>query len=136
MTTNVHRGEKKFKHEDKEYTLCYNIDTICFIEERTGKGMMALFREFSDMEKASLSKARMIFFAGLQEHHPDLDEKKVGRMIPSAGGLMEIIKLIKDAFPEASEDEVRPPQGQSNGTGPVSSPSGLEKETQPKSSGS
>lgn len=126
---NPHRGEVAFEANGERYVLRYSIDAICALEGSTGKGIVALVGELMNPTTMSITLARKVLWAGLQEHHPDITEKQAGELIVAAGGLGKIVKLFNDsferAFPEAKAKNPRKAGGRStNGTGPLSGEAG------------
>lgn len=124
------KGEVSFPVDDKTYILQFTIDAICSLEAENGKGIIGLISELQDPSKVSLTLARQMLWAGLQEHHPEITVKEAGELIPAAGGMMSVMRMFekafKAAFPELKEGDARPRKagGLKNGTGPHSTASG------------
>jgi hypothetical protein len=137
---NPHKGEVAFEAEGKTYTLRFSIDALCNLEEAAGKGFASIAIELSDPEKMSVSLLRKVLWAGLIEHHPDLDVRAAGELILAAGGavvvLGQIEKAFTAAFPEDPEKGARPQTpGRPNGTGPASTEAGQVSAATKKPSG-
>lgn len=98
---NKERGEMSFVAGDVTYTLAFSIDAICHMEEATGKGVIALTREFADPSKISVSVARAALWAGLRENHPGITLQQAGELIPAAGGLAVIMEHVAAAITAA-----------------------------------
>lgn len=125
---NKHKGEVAFEADGKSYTLRYSIDAICALETASGKGVVALVGDLLNPATMSLTLARKVLWAGLQDAHPEITEKDAGELIVHAGGLGKIVSLFNDAFatafPEAAKANPRRAGSRKNGTGPRSSASG------------
>lgn len=63
-----------FSVEDKEYSLRYNFNSICDLEEKLGFGINGL----ANQEKAGLNLIRLIVWAGLKWKDPGLTPQRVG----------------------------------------------------------
>jgi hypothetical protein len=88
---NPHRGEVELKAGDKSYTLVYNINVLCEIEEANpGVNTMTDF--------AKLSNIRYLLLAGLTTHHPEIKKTDAGNIIQEAG-----FQVVKIAVAEALE---------------------------------
>jgi len=57
-----------FSVEDKEYSLRYNFNSICELEEKAGVGLNGLFNQ----EKAGLNMIRLVIWAGLKWKDPGI----------------------------------------------------------------
>lgn len=134
-------GEVGFEADGKQYVMRYSIDAICRLEEVAGKGIVAISKELLDPDKMKMSTVRMVFWAGLVEHHPGITLREAGDLIPKAGGMNGVKTMLTAAFGASFPDEVevegdRPQQaGQVNGTGSPSTPSGSEAAGPRESSG-
>jgi len=123
---NPHKGEVAFEADGISYVLRFSIDAICQLEELTGKGIVTLIGELQDPEKMSLSLARQVLWAGLQEQQPHIGVKEAGELITAAGGMAKIISLFGTAFtasfPPAQSNSSRPRKAGNpkNGIGPRS----------------
>lgn len=126
---NPHKGEVAFEANGQRYVLQFSIDAICILEDAAGKGIVALLSELQDPLKMSVTTARIVLWAGLQEHHPDLTIKQAGELILAAGGVENLIGMFDKAFAAAfppPDDKPRPRKagGPKNGTGPRSTSTG------------
>lgn len=136
---NPHKGEIAFEADGQRYVLHYSVDALCALEAVAGKGIVALIGELMDPATMSLTLARKVMWAGLHDHHPEIDEKRAGELIIAAGGLMKISKVFNAAFgasfPEAAKDKNPPKAGSPSGTGPRSSRPGRASGETPTPSG-
>lgn len=127
---NPHRGETEITVDGKAYRLRFSIDALCLLEDKTGKSIMQLVNDLQTPENVSITILRAILWAGLREHHADVDLKAAGEMIPAAGGVLPILagigKALELAFPGAqgeanvTGDPPQPGRQATNGTGPAS----------------
>jgi hypothetical protein len=131
MAGNSHKGELGFTAEGRQLTLSYSIDALCRIEDRFDKSALTVLAAM--MRDPQVRKLRAVLWAGLQEHHKDIDEKTAGELIRSLGGVQPTVELINKAFlaafppaeaAEGSADPQAPPET-ADGIGAVSTASGL-----------
>lgn len=125
---NQHKGEIELKAGDKSYVLRFSIDAICTLEEKAGKSFPTLASEMSDPDKFTVTLVRSILHAGLTERHPDITLKDAGEIIIAAGGMVEVMGKVGEAFEAAfpkseASGTPRPPNRatrRAGGTGPAS----------------
>lgn len=113
---NPHRGDVEILDvAGKSFTLQFNIDAFCALEEKVGKPYQVLAVEVAYPETMTVTLVRAMLWAGLREHHADLTLKEVGeRFIGDPGGglqrvLPPLSKAIERAFPKAAEGNPTPP---------------------------
>ena len=130
---NPHRGEVSFEAGGASYTMRLSIDELCALEDATGKGIVVLAAELSNMATLRLSVLRQVVWVGLREHHPDISLKDAGELIVAVGGLQKMMEHVGAAFQRAFPDDEakgkgnRPQKpGQRNGTGPASTRTGAQ----------
>jgi hypothetical protein len=109
---NVTKGEVTLVAADGPnagtYTMVLDFNALCDLEEVIPNIMGGQF------EMKSLKDVRRIFQAALSEHHSDLDEKAVGRIVQSVGldvATDKLTEAMKAAFPEAKGKKANPPKG-------------------------
>lgn len=124
--SNPHRGDVAFEAGGKAYTLRYSANAICELETAFDKGFIAIATDMAAWEKnprlMRLGAIRTLFWAGLQDHHPDIDQKVAGELVLELGGIEKaadlIMEALKLAFPEAAAKVgARPPKRGGAGTG-------------------
>lgn len=100
------KGEVGFESDGKQWKLVYNYNALCELEDLLGVGVNQINDLLSDTKKMKLSTVRAVFWAGLREHHPEIDIKQAGEMI---GGLkVPAIELVAKGLQLASpEPEVK-----------------------------
>lgn len=99
MKIDAHRAVA-FKANDRDYLLCYDVNALCVLEERTGRPAPTIFRELADEDKLTISAVRSVLWAGLQRYHADefTDIAKVGDLVADAGGIGGVVEKISDAL--------------------------------------
>jgi hypothetical protein len=100
---NINRGEVDLKAGDKIWTLVFSVNALCELEELAGKSALAFANELSDEENVSIKKLRLLFWIGLRDRHPDVDEKAAGSIMSGAGlneAMQAATKALRAAFPQ------------------------------------
>ena len=107
------RGETDIKITAGEragtYVLLLDLNALCVLEDDF-PGIMD-----GEAEIKGVKSIRKIFHAGFQEHHSDLSEEDVGRIIHDYGLKAAATKLgeaLKASFGEAGKTTSSPPKGQ------------------------
>lgn len=79
------RGELAFSNGDGEFILCYSINALSALKGALDMGVAELVGLLNSgtIEPDTL---RTLFWAGLCDHQPDMDEREAGRLI--AAGLV------------------------------------------------
>jgi hypothetical protein len=94
---NAARGEAAFEIEGKTYTLSFSINALCELEDAMGEGVTAVTRRLSDESKLRLRDVRTVFWAGLRDHHPEIDLAGAGNLM-TALGQVEAIEIVGKAL--------------------------------------
>lgn len=89
------KGEVAFTAGDRGYTLVYTIDALIALEEHFGQSVQELGAMLQ--ENLRMKDLRILFHAGLQARHPDVDVVEAGRVM-SELGLTDCGGLIGRAF--------------------------------------
>lgn len=95
------KGTVIFDAGGQTYTLVFSTNALCILETNLGD---SIWSAFDDPGKMRISTMRTVFWAGLQEHHPQLDKAGVGRLMDELGMpavLVLIMDAVAKAFPEA-----------------------------------
>lgn len=99
---NPHKGEVEFEAVGKTYKLRYSTNAICELEDKLDRSFTSIARDIVDAakqpEKVRFGTLRAIFWAGLQDCHPDLSVKDAGDLMVEVGGVAEAMQLISEAF--------------------------------------
>lgn len=110
------KGELGFEVEGRRLTLAYSIDALCKIEDIYDKSALTVLSGI--MRDPQFRKLRVVIWAGLQEHHKDIDQKAAGELIRQLGGLNDAVDLINRAFLAAFP----PAEAAEGATGPQEKP--------------
>jgi uncharacterized membrane protein len=103
------RGEASFKAGASTFTLVFDVNAFCELEDETGFGVAELIEQIQD--KPSFRLLRSIFCAGLQTHHPKTSLAEAGEIMSDAGleGIKNALRAaLQAAMPskeDAAEDE-------------------------------
>lgn len=89
------RGEAVCKAGDATYTLRFDANVFCELEDATGMGFTALFGALQS--EPSFILLRQVFCAGLQHHHPGTTLKQAGDIMSDAG-MPEINSVLTRVF--------------------------------------
>lgn len=99
-----------------EFTLVFDVNAFCDIEDATGFGISRLNVELNS--DPSFSLIRTIIRAGLQAKHPGIDLLETGRIISDCG-IEEtgeaMMKALSQAMPEVADDTANPPKKMAKG---------------------
>lgn len=113
---NPHRGEVALEADGQTYTLSFSVNAICELEEVLDKPIGQIMGALQG-DGVSMKTVRWLVWAGLQDHHEDVDEKKAGRIATEIGvteTLSQVGKALKLAFPDAeAKDSDRPRKARS-----------------------
>lgn len=98
-----------------QYVLLLDLNALCELEDDF-PGIMD-----GTAKIEGVKSIRRIFHAGFKEHHPDLDELEVGRIIHAYGlkpAAAKLAEAMKASFGEADKTTKSPPKGRaSDGAG-------------------
>lgn len=128
------KGEIKFEVGKKQFTWCFSVGAICALEDHLDRGLIDITTELQSWMPPSVIKdgkpvpapespedsrarnarirlgfARAVFWAGLQDHHPDTSLKAAGDLIGEMGGLIPalgiIVRGMGSAMPNAAAED-------------------------------
>lgn len=109
---NKERGQVSIDIDGKAYKLVYSTNALCELEDALNRNVNSITTEVQDPSKVRLKTLRAMFWAGLTEHHPDIDLKAAGNLMTIGGASAVMTKVgeaFRLAFPEADEVNGRPP---------------------------
>lgn len=125
----VMRGSRSFDALDKRWTLIFDINAICAVEDAKEKPFLEAVGEMIPMlsgldveDKAGLEEAskrmrfsdlRELFHIGLQAHHPDLTVLDAGELMHEVGvkdALPMIVTAISESMGVGEKPAGNPPQ--------------------------
>lgn len=136
-------GEVPFKVDGKDYILCFDNDALIEMEDKLDAGIVAITQEMQrwtkEPERLRLKWIRILLWAGLKKHQPNMTVKDAGEMIDltSGGEMMSVIgDAISKSFGESETKGANPTNGANlTGTGEGSSPITSASDTTSKPSG-
>lgn len=91
---------------DQVYTLVFDFNAICEIEERFDAPIVEVAAKLDDQIRAK--DLRALIAVTLQDRHPGISEKEVGRLIGEYGAEaagQKLIEAMQSAFPQAEAAE-------------------------------
>ena len=105
------KGEVSFKSGEREYILRYSANALCELEDALEMGVNAVASQLADPESMRLKMVRVVFWAGLRDHHPDITLIQAGEIITDLS-LTKAMGLVSSAFQLAFQDDSKahPPQ--------------------------
>lgn len=110
--SNVIKGKFDFEVEGETYHLQFSVNGMCALESAAGCGAQAFLKRLeqaSKDENLSFGDVRLLFCAGLQEHHEGLTAVQAGRLITQMGGIGPAMDLVGRSLAAAQhEQEVKP----------------------------
>ncbi len=106
-------GELVFEAGGKSYTLRFGAWAIAELEAALDRSMMSIAREVENPEELRAHTMIAAIWAGLQQHHPDIDRRQAA-MIMDKIGFAESGDLLGKAFELAFPDQ----EGDASGENP------------------
>jgi hypothetical protein len=89
------KGEVTVEADGTTYTLVYSVNALCELEDKLGESVADIGSLAAKGKR--FSTIRTVFWAGLQDHHPDVDLKEAGRII-TAMGIEKADAAVAEAF--------------------------------------
>jgi hypothetical protein len=105
MVANPVKGEVPFEASGQTYTLLYDFNAICAVEEVFDLPITEIGKKMADGMRAG--DLRKLIAAGLQQHHPGVSDLQAGEIIGAIGAQVAAEKLaeaMQAAFPQAWGD--------------------------------
>lgn len=94
-------GAVDFKAGDATYTMQFDFNALCRVEEESGVEIEVFFADFE--KRVSLRNLRLLVWASLAKHH-GVSLEEAGDIVQVAGGVGALIPVIekatKAAFPQ------------------------------------
>jgi len=100
---NKFKGDVSFESGEKTYTMRFSANALCEIEEALGMGINTVSNLLADKETMRLKMVRVVFWAGLRDHHPETTLHQAGEIITDLS-LGEAMLLVSKAFQLAFQD--------------------------------
>lgn len=103
---NRHQGKSTLEINGTAYTLSYSIDALCRMEDEACKGGQTVTtQDISERAgRGDVRAVRLMFFAALLDHHPDLTLKRAGELILEAGGIAVIAAALRAVLGSTEPD--------------------------------
>lgn len=108
---NAAKGEVTITAGGETYRLAFTTNAMCEVEDATGKSINAVLAEMSNPERVGIRELRLLLWASLTEHHPDITIRDAGRICDEigAGGVGDLIgRAVEQAFPPAEPTAGKP----------------------------
>lgn len=109
---NKFKGDVSFESGDKTYTMRYSANALCELEDALDMGVNAIATRLANPESMRWKMVRVVFWAGLRDHHQEITLHQAGEMITdiSATAAMELIsKAFELAFQDNSKAHPQKP---------------------------
>lgn len=84
--------------------MSFSVNALCELEDHLGMPVAKIASGMENPENVRMSTVRALVWAGLRDHHPDLQLREAGDIATEAGipACMEVVgKAFGLAFPEA-----------------------------------
>ena len=104
--TNPIKGEVSVKTGEKEYTLLFNTNVLCELENEMGMSVSAISEKWAS-GSPSFSDTRKIFWVGLRAMHGGISLDDTGKIIDSIGikeAFKKLMEALVAAFPSGESD--------------------------------
>lgn len=109
--SNPLRGDAELKAGDKTYTIVFDVNAFCELEDDTGLDINGIVAAVN--ERPSVKLLRDLFTAGLQKHHQGTTKIEAGDIMSDAGveALEQVLvkALVQALPPEAKGKTENPP---------------------------
>ncbi|WP_407496849.1 hypothetical protein [Pseudooceanicola sp. MF1-13] len=122
---NATKGQKAVEAGGQTYIIEFSANGFCELEDATGKSTMQFLTDLdaqAQAEDVRFKDVRLLFWAGLQEHHEGLSQRDAGRIMKEVGGFEKAMTLIQDAvtlaLPQAPDDTGQDQPGSEGGANP------------------
>ena len=103
------RGIVRFEAGGDNYKLQFTTNAWCELEDQAGAPMGEFLVGLGE-GGLSFRRFRLLIWAGLIEHHPNIDLRGAGALIDQMGGVAKISPLVEEAV-LASVPEAEPGEG-------------------------
>lgn len=127
MSENAEKGEAAFvigagTPDEKKYVLQFTFDSLEAIETETGESIEKVFQRITDPTKPRLRDMRILVYAALREHHPEITKKLAGDLIMAATTekIYQAMETAAEAaFPAMKEGAANPTEAQPAASAPA-----------------
>ena len=100
---NKFKGDVSFDAGEKTYTMRFSANALCEIEDALGMGVNAVATQLANPESMRLKMVRVVFWAGLRDHHPEITLHQAGEIITDVS-LTKSMALVSQSFQLAFQD--------------------------------
>lgn len=110
---NPQKGEVEFDAGGQKWTLAFSVNALCELEDELGMGVNEIAEQMGDVKKMRIKFMRAVLWAGLRDHHPEIDLKTAGELIRElsfAKSMETIGQGFALAFPQPEGKGADPPQ--------------------------
>lgn len=111
---NPHRGSVSLQAGDRAYTLSFSINALCELEDAFDAPVAKIAADMDKAENVRIKSVRLLVWAGLRDHHEEVDLKGAGLIATEAGipaCMAAIGQAFKLAFPDREGKKTpRPPK--------------------------
>lgn len=122
---NKAKGEVELKVGEAYYTLVYDLNALCEIEEALSRGpyVVTFQQAMARAESGQLTAIRAVLWGGMRRKHPAMTIEKIGTLLGDLGDQAKdvIERAFRAAMPDQKEADGNPPEARSDGTGTTSS---------------
>ena len=107
--SNKVKGKLDFEVDGTSYALHFTANGMCELEDAAGCNAMAFLSRMEVQAAGDLSfgDVRLLFWAGLQEHHPDMTVRDAGALMTELGGIAKAMELtgqaVADSMPKPDD---------------------------------
>jgi hypothetical protein len=100
---NRFKGEVAFEAGEASYTMRFSANALCELEDALEMGVNTVATQLANPESMRLKMVRVVFWAGLRDHHPDITLHQAGEIITDVS-LTKAMGLVSRAFELAFQD--------------------------------
>ncbi len=97
------KGEVSFQSGEKTYTMRFSANALCELEDALEMGVNTVATQLANPESMRLKMVRVVFWAGLRDHHPEITLHQAGEIITDVS-LTAAMGLVSKAFELAFQD--------------------------------
>lgn len=111
---NPQRGEVLFDVGGVSYTLCVNYGAMAAVEGVVGRPFTAFAADLGDPGTLRVADLIVLFWAGLQKFHPDIDRSRAADIMQDIGDIKVVVDVIAKSMSRGQPVSV-PPRPQKPG---------------------
>jgi hypothetical protein len=115
---NKFKGDVSFETGEKTYTMRFSANALCELEDALEMGVNAVAKQLANPESMRLKMVRVVFWAGLRDHHPEITLHQAGEIITDVS-LTQAMGVVSKAFELAFQDNSKAHPQKPGQKGPV-----------------